>query len=453
MSSNANNIYTVSRLNQDVNASLLSNFGLVSVAGEISNLSKPGSGHWYFSLKDSRSQLRCAMFKGRNRYLDFVPENGQQIVLRGKLSIYEARGDYQLVAEHMELAGTGLLQQKFEQSKARLEAAGWFDQDQKIAIPEWPRVIGLVTSPSGAAVRDILHVLARRYPAAEVIIYPTQVQGSAAAPQVCKAIGLASSRTEVDTIILARGGGSIEDLWAFNEESVAAAIRACKLPVISGIGHEVDFTIADLVADLRAPTPSAAAELAVPERTQLLSAVQAHLSGLQRAIYARLAVPTERLAQLHNRLQLRHPERVLSQQSQRVDELEARLKRSIRMQLQNSQHALNTRSQQLSSASPAGQSQQLQARLQNALLRLRNGCLQQLESRRSKLANAGRALDAVSPLNTLARGYAVIRHGTQVVTNSKSVKPGDTIEAQLAAGSLRATVKVVNEQVKKKISD
>ena len=442
MPSNAtrNPVYTVSRLNQDVNASLLSNFGLLMVEGEISNLSRPGSGHWYFSLKDSRAQIRCAMFKGRNRYLDFTPEDGQQVLLRGKLGIYEARGDYQLIAEHMELAGSGLLQQKFEQTKNKLAAAGWFDSAEKKPLTEWPQAIGIVTSPTGAALQDILHVLARRYPCADVIIYPTQVQGSAATSQICRALKLANARAEVDTLILARGGGSIEDLWSFNEESVAAAIRASELPVISGVGHETDFTIADMVADQRAPTPSAAAEMAVPEREQLISLVQNRLYGLQRAMLAQLSVPAERLTQLHNRLQLRHPERVLAQRSQRIDELEARLQRALKVIQQHHYAQLDSAQRRLHASSPAVQSQQLASRLQAAVTSLRNSSQRQLDQRRASLANASRALDAVSPLGTLARGYAVVRAGNRVITSSHDVSTGDTLDAQLADGSLTATV-------------
>src|SRR5947209_839867 len=251
-------VYSVSRLNREVRALLERGLGVVWVEGELSNLSQPASGHWYFSLKDRDAQLRCAMFRMQNSLVGFTPRAGTQVLVRGRISVYEARGEYQLIVEHLEEAGIGALRREFERLKAKLAAEGLFALECKRSLPRFPQRIGVITSPSGAALRDILHILARRFPPAAVLVYPTAVQGAAAAPALVAALETASGRAEVDVLILARGGGSLEDLWAYNDERVARAIYASRLPIVSGVGHEIDFTIADFVADARAPTPSAA---------------------------------------------------------------------------------------------------------------------------------------------------------------------------------------------------
>src|SRR2546423_1366334 len=261
----AREVYSVTRVNREVRALLERGLGVLWVEGELSNLSQPASGHWYFSLKDRDAQLRCAMFRMQNSLVGFTPRAGTQVLVRGRISVYEARGEYQLIVEHLEEAGIGALKREFERLKAKLAAEGLFAPERKRSLPRFPQRIGVITSPSGAALRDILHVLARRFPPAAVLIYPAAVQGAAAAPALVAALESASARAECQVLILARGGGSLEDLWAFNDERVARAIRACRLPVVSGVGHEIDFTIADLAADARAPTPSGAAELVVPE--------------------------------------------------------------------------------------------------------------------------------------------------------------------------------------------
>ncbi|MCP5022944.1 MAG: exodeoxyribonuclease VII large subunit, partial [bacterium] len=257
-------IYSVSRLNSEVRAVLDASFPLLWVEGEISNLARPSSGHIYFSLKDPHSQVRCAMFRMKRQRLRFEPENGMQVLVRARPNLYEARGDFQLSIEHMELGGEGLLRQAFEELKQRLDQEGLFDSGQKRPLPQFPRQIGVITSPSGAAIRDMISVLKRRLPAIPVVIYPVQVQGDRSAVDINQAVQLANRRSECDLLILTRGGGSLEDLMAFNDEQVARAIAASEIPIISAIGHEIDFTIADFVADQRAPTPSAAAELATP---------------------------------------------------------------------------------------------------------------------------------------------------------------------------------------------
>ncbi|MGA9366661.1 MAG: exodeoxyribonuclease VII large subunit, partial [Steroidobacteraceae bacterium] len=251
-------VYTVSRLNQEVRVLLERGLGVIWVEGELSNFSQPASGHWYFSLKDRDAQVRCAMFRVKNALLGFTPKAGQHVIARGRVSLYEPRGEYQLIIDHLEEAGVGALQREFERLKAKLAAEGLFASEHKRKLPRFPRRIAVVTSPSGAAVRDVLNILARRFPPAAVLVYPTAVQGVAAAPAIVQALQLASARMDCDVLILARGGGSLEDLWSFNDERVARAIRACAIPVVTGIGHEIDFTIADFAADARAPTPSGA---------------------------------------------------------------------------------------------------------------------------------------------------------------------------------------------------
>ena len=267
------NVYSVSALNREVRLLIERGLGVIWVEGELSNLAQPSSGHWYFSLKDRDAQLRCAMFRQRNSSVGFTPRAGQQVLVRGRVSLYEPRGDYQFIAEHMEEAGVGALKREFERLKAKLAAEGLFAPELKRSLPRIPKRIGVVTSPTGAAIRDILHILARRFPPASVLIYPSPVQGEAAVPALIESLRLAGERRECDVLIVARGGGSLEDLWAFNDERLARAIRACPIPVVSGIGHEVDFTIADFVADVRAPTPSGAAELVVPDRKEWLDAL------------------------------------------------------------------------------------------------------------------------------------------------------------------------------------
>src|SRR5437763_11109252 len=283
-------VYSVSRLNREVRALLERGLGVVWVEGELSNLSQPASGHWYFSLKDRDAQLRCAMFRLKNSQLGFTPSAGQHVLARGRVSLYEPRGEYQLIVEYLEEAGIGALQRQFERLKAKLAAEGLFALERKRSLPRFPRRIGVVTSPSGAAIRDVLHILARRFPPAAVLVYPTAVQGAAAAPALVAALESASARAECQVLILARGGGSLEDLWAFNDERVARAIGACRLPVVSGVGHEIDFTIADLVADARAPTPSGAAELVVPERSACLEVLARGAQRLSAGMHRELRV-------------------------------------------------------------------------------------------------------------------------------------------------------------------
>lgn len=433
-------VFTVSRLNQEVQSLLESGFGTLWLQGELSNFSRPGSGHFYFTLKDSRSQIRCAMFKGRNRYVDFKPDNGDAVLVRGKLGLYAARGDFQLIVEHMEPAGAGRLQAAFEANKRKLDALGWFDNNAKKTLPKLPRTIGVVTSPTGAALRDVLHVLSRRYRQASVIIYPTLTQGAAAAPAVVKALKQANERAEADVLLLVRGGGSLEDLWAFNEVDVASAIRASKIPVVAGIGHEVDVTISDLVADLRAPTPSAAAELATPDTSTLQMRVDSaarQLLQLHSALSTRLG---RQLNQLETRLQLRHPERQLREQAQRLDELQLRMQRAHERQQQQNQSRFLRIEARLYACSPAYRVQRQHSALQALNQRLTSSILVQQNSARSRFEVLARALGSVNPLAVLDRGYAVVRKQNQVIVNVESVSPGDRISARVSSGEIFAIV-------------
>src|SRR5580700_1641007 len=322
-------IYSVSRLNREVRVLLERGFGSLWLEAEISNFARPSSGHWYFSLKDAAAQVRCAMFRQRNMLCAFIAKDGQKVLVRARIGLYEPRGEYQLIVDHMEDAGLGALKRQFEELSAKLEREGLFAADRKRPLPGLPRRIGIITSPTGAAVRDILHVLARRFPAAAVLIYPVPVQGAQAAGEIVAALELAGRRAECDVLILARGGGSLEDLWAFNDERLARAIVASPIPVITGIGHEIDFTIADFAADVRAPTPSAAAELVVPDAEEWLGAFVRLSTRLQRGMRRSLDERRERLRLLARRSALVSPAARCAQQAQRLDEMELRLSRAM----------------------------------------------------------------------------------------------------------------------------
>lgn len=328
-------IYTVSQLNQLAKGLLEEALPLIWLSGEISNLSQPGSGHMYFTLKDEKAQVRCAMFRFRNSLLNFSPKNGMQILARAKVSLYEGRGEFQLIVEHMEEAGDGALRQAFEMLKQRLAAQGLFNTEHKKPLPTFPKTVGIVTSPTGAAIKDIISVLKRRMPLISIIIYPTVVQGNEAAAQIVKAIELANHRQECDLLIAGRGGGSREDLWPFNEETVARAIFNSKLPIVSAVGHEIDYTIADFAADVRAPTPSAAAELVSPQQTDLLQQLQLYYQHLTRQFTVFLQRSQQQIVWLSKRMQ--HPKQRLQARAQQVDYLEQRLLQAQKQSLQQKQ--------------------------------------------------------------------------------------------------------------------
>ncbi|HTY50820.1 MAG TPA: exodeoxyribonuclease VII large subunit [Steroidobacteraceae bacterium] len=435
------NVYTVSRLNREVRLLLERGLAVLWVEGELSNLSQPASGHWYFTLKDRDAQIRAAMFRQRNAGVGFTPKAGQLVLVRGRVSLYEPRGDYQLIVEHMEEAGVGALKREFERLKAKLAAEGLFAQEQKRPLPPFPRRIGVITSPTGAAVRDVLQILCRRYPPADVIIYPTPVQGAAAVPGLIEAIAIAGARAECDVLILTRGGGSIEDLWAFNDEGVARAIRACPIPLVSAVGHEIDFTIADFAADVRAPTPSAAAELVTPDRMMLLEGLRRLAARLAAGVQRELRTAALRFENLQRRLALTHPGVRLQQQAQRLDELELRLLKSAQRELRDAAVRLANLRRRLALASPVRRIGEAQVRRQALELRLQHALAARLTRVEHRLGLAQGRLHAVSPLATLARGFAVVTQadGT-VVTDAAQVADGEDIRARLGRGTLRARV-------------
>ena len=432
---------SVSELNRRAKQLLETNLPLIWVEGEISNMARPSSGHWYFTLKDERAQVRCAMFRGRNQQVCFEPQQGQQVLLRARVSLYEPRGDYQLIAEHMEEAGFGALQRAFEELKQRLAVEGFFDQSRKRSIPELPRHIGVISSPSGAALRDVLHVLRRRFPAAAVTLIPVPVQGKDAAPAIIAALALAQRARLFDVLILARGGGSLEDLWCFNDEALARAIAACELPIVTGVGHEVDVTIADFVADLRAPTPSAAAELVVPDAQEWLARFRTQAQRLALAMNQQLQTHTNHLEQLRKRLH--HPGERLQQQSQRLDGLEMRLKRALETQLRHKSQRLNQLVLRQRAQRPEPILRQKAAELDKLKRELRRQVHWQLDTKRQRLQEASRMLDSVSPLGVLDRGYALVTDARgQVVKRSKQVQPGDRLNTRLAKGEIVSRVEI-----------
>jgi len=384
-------VLTVSQLNSEVRLLLEENFPYVWVEGEISNFAAPASGHWYFSLKDANAQVRCAMFRSSQRGLGFTPKDGTHVLIKARVSLYENRGEFQLIAEFMEERGEGKLRRAFEALKKKLAEAGLFDEDHKKPYPQFPRTIGVITSATGAAIRDILHVLARRYPIAPVIIYPTLVQGSTAAPAIVKAIQTANTRNECDVLILARGGGSLEDLWPFNEEIVAHAIHQSTLPIISGIGHEVDFTIADFVADFRAPTPSAAAEIVSPDQTELKQLFSNLQQQFLRCMLQRFKTTKQQLEWLQKHLTQLHPKRKLTEKMQQLDMHE-----------------------------------QLLQRIMTSII----------TRYASSLSNAAAKLDALSPLATLNRGYAIASSNGNVLHDAAKVQINEEIKLRLAKGTL-----------------
>jgi exodeoxyribonuclease VII large subunit len=434
-------VYSVSRLNREVRLLLERGLGVVWVEGELSNFAQPASGHWYFSLKDRDAQLRCAMFRQRNVAIGFTPRAGQQVLARGRVSVYEPRGDYQFIIEHLEEAGVGALKREFERLKAKLATEGLFALERKRSLPRFPRRIGVITSPTGAAIRDILHILGRRFPPAAVLIYPTPVQGAAAVPAIVEALELAGARAECDVLIVARGGGSLEDLWAFNDERVARAIHACTIPVVSGIGHEIDFTIADFVADTRAPTPSGAAELVAPDRNACLEALARTAQRLSACMRRELRAIAARFEGADLRLKLSHPGMRLVQQEQRLDDLEQRLAGALRAGLSNDRNRVSEMFARLVRQSPDHlvreyrlKQSALGSRLEHAL----KECVSRADHR---LSLAARTLNTVSPLATMTRGFAVVtRADGTLVTDSGSVAVGEEIEARLAHGRLKARV-------------
>ncbi|WP_225085398.1 exodeoxyribonuclease VII large subunit [Pectobacterium colocasium] len=434
-------IFTVSRLNQTVRQLLEMEMGQIWLSGEISNLSQPSSGHWYFTLKDERAQVRCAMFRTSNRRVTFRPQNGQQVLIRATITLYEPRGDYQLLAESMQPAGDGLLQQQFEQLKQKLAAEGLFDQQFKQVLPSPARQVGVITSASGAALHDILQVLQRRDPSLPVIVYPTSVQGADAPLQIVRAIELANQRDECDVLIVGRGGGSLEDLWSFNDERVARAIFASHIPIVSAVGHETDVTIADFVGDLRAPTPSAAAELVSRNQLELLRQIQSQRQRLEMAMDYYLAQRNRDFTRLHHRLQQQHPQLRLARQQAQLVKLRQRLDDAMQQQLRQTSRRSERLQQRLMQQQPQARIHRAQQRLQQLSYQMQSAVERQLNQNKQKLGIACSRLEGVSPLATLARGYNVTTAPDgKVLKNVTQITPGETLKTRLQDGWIESQV-------------
>jgi exodeoxyribonuclease VII large subunit len=436
----ARDVYSVSRLNREARLLLEGSFPPLWVEGEISNLARPSSGHLYFCIKDAGASVRCALFRTQLRLLGLQPRDGMQVLMRARVTLYEGRGEYQLVVEHLEEAGEGALRRAYEALKQRLASEGLFDTARKKPLPRLPRRIGIITSPSGAVLHDIVTTLRRRFPAIPVLLYPVPVQGDGAGARIADAIRAAGNRNECDVLILARGGGSLEDLWAFNEEVVARALVACPIPVVSGVGHETDFTIADLAADVRAPTPTAAAEMVSPDQRawhEQFRGLEQHMTRRMRetlrAHRQRVDWYTARL--VHPRTRIENLEQRLHAFTHRLVLAQARRLHSRRAQL----HGLVTRFER---CSPLARLRARQADCRHWYGRALQALTHRLRHARQQLTHSARALHALSPLATLDRGYAIVhdRKGN-ILRDSAAVAVGDTIQARLARGVLQAVVK------------
>jgi exodeoxyribonuclease VII large subunit len=437
------NVLTVSALNRMAKNVLESEIGLIWLSAEISNFVAASSGHWYFTLKDPRAQIKAAMFKGANQRVVKRPKEGDKILVRANISLYEPRGDYQLIVEFMEPEGEGQLKQQFEQLKMTLAAQGLFAQEHKQSLPAAVLKVGVITSPTGAALHDILTVLKRRNPAIEVIIYPTQVQGDAAVAQICKAIHIANQRDEVQVLIVGRGGGSLEDLWCFNHEEVARAIFASVLPIVSAVGHEVDVSIADFVADLRAPTPSAAAELVSRDQSALLLAIATLQQQLTKRFRARLNELDYQQQLMLQKLQRNHPQKQLEQQFQAVDQLSQRLEKALQARLGKDSIKQENLALRLANNNP----QKLFLQGVKSANELEQRLLQQwrklLDNKHKQLANAGHLLDTVSPLATLARGYSINFKQQEIIRSVKQLNQGDMLTTRFIDGEVTSEIATI----------
>jgi len=437
---------SVSQLNRRVKTLIEQGMTRLWVEGEISNLSRPASGHIYLSLKDDSAQVSAAWFRQRQRAPAIGFKNGDRVLAFGRVSLYEARGNYQLIIEQLEPAGEGVLKRRFDALKLKLSNEGLFDEDRKQALPALANQIGVITSPSGAAIRDVLSVLQRRFPAIPVVIYPAVVQGDAAPGELITALSNAVDRDECDVLILCRGGGSLEDLWAFNDEQLARTIADCPIPVISAVGHEVDFTIADFVADVRAPTPSGAAEIVVPNQNDWLRQIAGFATRIARVGQRALEDKAQELDWLGKRLVASSPAATLQRQRDRLREQSGRLSSAIRQQLLRQRYTLQTSSGELLKLSPALSVQRSISRLDQIRQRLGTAAGKRVSDARHKIALLGRALHSVSPLATLDRGYAIVKRedAETVLMDTADVSEGDDVRTRLARGEFTATVKKVH---------
>ena len=438
---NTQEIISVSEINRRAKSILEENFPFVWIQGEVSNFFSAASGHWYFSLKDESSEIRCAMFANKSHRITFEPKDGDHLVLNGTLSIFEGRGQYQIIVEHIELAGEGALLKAFEELKKKLLTEGLFDDSHKKKLPSYPRRIAVVTSPDGAVIQDIINVLSRRSPFFNLTVVPTLVQGEKAAPLICEALNKASNLENIDLIILARGGGSIEDLWAFNNEEVARAIVSCPIPLVSAVGHETDFTISDFVADIRAPTPSIAAEIISQPYSELKETLEGYQSYLLKSVESQFDSQRTRITNLIKRI--RHPGDKLREIGQKVDYLETALIQEMHQKVSFKKNQLNLTQLSLQQNSPQNKVKEAKVYLQNASKDLLKAFNLKIERKRKLLGELVATIEAVSPLSVLARGYSIISTEPEgkILSSSNQVKIGQTISAVLNKGSIKAEVK------------
>jgi exodeoxyribonuclease VII large subunit len=437
-----NRVFSVRELNLAAKQLIEGGLPLLWVRGEISNFVSAASGHWYFSLKDDMAQVRCVMFRHKSQYLDFKPANGMQVEVLALATLYEARGDFQLTLEKIRPAGLGALFEAFERLKAKLEGEGLFDAERKRDLPLLPRQIGIVTSPQAAALRDVLRTLANRMPNVPVVLYPTSVQGEGAGQKIAQAIKTASQRAECDVLIVCRGGGSIEDLWAFNEEVVARAIAASHIPVVSGVGHETDFTIADFVADLRAATPTAAAQAVVPDRQELRQRLGQHSRHLVRALSRRFEQGMQQVDFLQRRLV--HPAQRILQQTERLEAVQQRMHLAHAFVVQHQLGRWSSFWQRLRGQRP--DVVRLQEQQTNHVRRLGSAMQRTLDRHDARLIALQQHLQLLDPQQVLARGYSMVRDTRgKIVVSSELIAPGDTLDITFAQGGAKAVVQEKRE--------
>jgi exodeoxyribonuclease VII large subunit len=440
-------ILTVTDLTRKVKGLLEGMVGKVWVSGEISNWRVSPAGHAYFTLKDEKSQLSAVIFKGKLSRVKFEPESGQEVLLQGLVTVYEARGNYQIICDDMQPKGVGALQLAFEKLKAKLDEEGLFDEDNKKALPLLPKKIGIVTSPTGAAIRDMLNVLNRRFSEAHIILYPARVQGEEAAPEIVAGIE-ALDEYGVDVLIIGRGGGSLEDLWPFNEESVVRAVFDCATPIVSAVGHEIDFALSDFAADLRAPTPSAAAELVVQEFEALSERVDQLKVRLSKGLQGQLESFQYRLERVRSSFIFQRPEELVRQFRQRLDDSRMSLEDGMDSYLSSERNRVDRAVQGLRHLSPANQLFRIQERLTGIRKRLIQSAAAITEKNRGQLTPLLAQLDALSPLSILSRGYSLVRKGEKgaVVSDVKQLSPSETVHIRLGKGSTTATIETLNPE-------
>ena len=445
---NTQEIISVSEINKRAKSILEENFPFVWIQGEVSNFFSAASGHWYFSLKDETSEIRCAMFTNKNHHITFEPKDGDHLVLNGTLSIFEGRGQYQIIVEHIELAGEGALLKAFEELKKKLQLEGLFDDSIKRQLPAYPKNIAVVTSPDGAVIQDIINVLDRRSPFLDLTVVPTLVQGEKAAPLICDALNKVGKLKKVDVVILARGGGSIEDLWAFNNEEVARAIVNCPIPIISAVGHETDFTISDFVSDLRAPTPSVAAEIISQPYSELIETLEGYQNYISRSVISQIDLQRTQITNLIKRI--RHPGDKLREISQKLDYIETTLIQNINQEISFKKNGLNLKDLSLQQNSPQNKVKEAKVYLQNASKDLLKALKLEIERKSTVLAEIVATLQAVSPLSVLSRGYSIIstEPDGKILSSSNQVEIGQTISAILSKGSIKAEIKSKDENEK-----